>query len=207
MHRRYHRYSSLAAISLRDPVSPALHVGTASRSQLSQRHVGLKCLSDTRDITRFVHTLRAEAPGGTEAEVSLTLGATTSEAIRALCKAMGLEDHAQDLSLFLREESGVRILQASDRPLELYLQQPSVPDGGSPFLLRRVPRLAGGPSVTEGSPYSLLAVAQGIEDYMRLPVHPPEDSAIEFASLRLLLDKEPLSPGVVAQNVERYIPA
>lgn len=83
---------------------------------------------------------------------------------------MGLEDHTQDLSLFLREETGARILQTSDRPLELYLQQVNIPDGLSPFLLRRLPQHTTNPSVTENSPYSFLAVAQGIEDYMRLPI-------------------------------------
>lgn len=157
------------------------------------------------DLARFAHTLRAQAPGGAETEVSLTLGATTIEAIKALCKAMGLEDHTQDLSLFLREETGARILQTSDRPLELYLQQVNIPDGLSPFLVRRLPQHTTNSSVTENSPYSFLAVAQGIEDYMRLPIPPSEDNVVEFASLRLLLDKDPLSPGVVAQNIERYI--
>lgn len=157
------------------------------------------------DLSRFAHTLRAQASDGTETEVSLTLGATTIDAIRALCKAMGLEDHIQDLSLFLREEFGIRILQTTDRPLELYLQQLNIPTGLSPFLLRRVFRPTAGSCITESSPYSLLAVAQGIEDYMRLPIHPSEDSVVEFASLRLLLDKESLSPGVVAQNIDRYI--
>ncbi|ESU42354.1 Hypothetical protein GSB_154008, partial [Giardia duodenalis] len=157
------------------------------------------------DPARLAHVLRVQAPGGAEAEVSLALGATTAEAVGALCAAMGLEGRAQDLALFLREASGPRILQASERPLELCLRRADLPDGRAPFLLRRLPRASAGQRAPEGSPYALLAVAQGVEDYMRTPVPPPEDGAAEFASLRLLLDGEPLAPGVVARSIERYV--
>ena len=157
------------------------------------------------DPARLAHVLRVQAPGGAEAEVSLALGATTAEAVGALCTAMGLEDHTQDLALFLREASGPRILQASERPLELCLRRADLPDGRAPFLLRRLPRASAGQRAPEGSPYALLAVAQGVEDYMRTPVPPPEDGAAEFASLRLLLDGGPLTPGVVARSIGRYV--